>query len=338
MNDYGDLIPRERGKTLLIVEGNHEKNELFWLLFKCFPELKIDFDDVIIYGTNIYMLYDDIVEEYDEDWDMVDVDLPYIVSKKKTPETIQRKTDYINIYIVFDYERHDPNFSEDKIRKLQEYFSDSTDAGQLYLNYPMIESYQDMLDFPDDAFINHKVSVTVRPGSVYKGTIRNSIIARMTGLPQKIREILKERFSMQNDSDVELCMLRILSLNNSISFIEEVKEVLKPFIDERNACTAAYQMLHIATSIGYISENESFWDFMKKIFKKIIQFHICKADSIVSNDFGLQDYAGRYYNIDYQEILDVQNQASRDDLLGFIWVLNTSILLVPDYNLDIVKN
>lgn len=32
---------RKRNQTLLIVEGNHEKNELFWLIFKCFPEVDI---------------------------------------------------------------------------------------------------------------------------------------------------------------------------------------------------------------------------------------------------------------------------------------------------------
>ena len=165
MNDYSALTPRSRGKTLLIVEGKHEKNELFWLIFKCFPELQIEFDNVLIYGTNIYMLYEDIVKEYDEDWNLIDVDLPYLVSKKRTPDSIQYKNDFINIYILFDYERHDPGFSADKIQQLQEYFSDSTDVGQLYLNYPMIESYQDMLEFPDEAFMNHKVSVTIRPGS-----------------------------------------------------------------------------------------------------------------------------------------------------------------------------
>lgn len=55
---------RNRSQTLLIVEGNHEKNELFWLIFKCFPEINIDMDNVWIYGTNIYLLYEDIVKEY----------------------------------------------------------------------------------------------------------------------------------------------------------------------------------------------------------------------------------------------------------------------------------
>ena len=41
MNKYTGEV-RKRSQNLLIVEGNHEKNELFWLLFKCFPEINID--------------------------------------------------------------------------------------------------------------------------------------------------------------------------------------------------------------------------------------------------------------------------------------------------------
>lgn len=65
MNDY-EVETRKRGQTLLIVEGYHEKNALFKLLFECFPEINIDIDDVWIYGTNIYLLYEDIVKEYGE--------------------------------------------------------------------------------------------------------------------------------------------------------------------------------------------------------------------------------------------------------------------------------
>ena len=63
MNNYA-VETRRRSRSLLIVEGKHEKDELFWLIFKCFPELNIDINDVWIYGTNIYKLYEDIVKEY----------------------------------------------------------------------------------------------------------------------------------------------------------------------------------------------------------------------------------------------------------------------------------
>ena len=105
--------------------------------------LNIDINDVWIYGTNIYKLYEDIVREYGNDWakDRIDVDLPFVISKKEHMETVYYRNDFTNIILVFDYERHDPAFSEEKILEMQHCFEDSTDMGKLYLNYPMIESY-----------------------------------------------------------------------------------------------------------------------------------------------------------------------------------------------------
>ena len=34
MNNYATEA-RRRGRRLLVVEGDNEKNELFWLVFKC---------------------------------------------------------------------------------------------------------------------------------------------------------------------------------------------------------------------------------------------------------------------------------------------------------------
>lgn len=67
MNEYIGEVRRRR-QNLLVVEGKHERNKLFWLILMCFPEISIDMDDVWIYGTNIYMLYDDIEKEYGSGW------------------------------------------------------------------------------------------------------------------------------------------------------------------------------------------------------------------------------------------------------------------------------
>ena len=41
MSNYVGEVRRRR-RNLLIVEGNHEKNKLFSLMFQCFPEINID--------------------------------------------------------------------------------------------------------------------------------------------------------------------------------------------------------------------------------------------------------------------------------------------------------
>ncbi len=47
MSNYVSVVRRRR-RNLLIVEGNHEKNKLFSLMFQCFPEINIDIKDVCI--------------------------------------------------------------------------------------------------------------------------------------------------------------------------------------------------------------------------------------------------------------------------------------------------
>lgn len=86
MSNYDFVPKRNRGQHLFIVEGSHEKNELLNLLLQCFPEMNIKYENIVIYGTNIYDLYARIVKEYGEDWADTDVDLPYVISKMKNLE------------------------------------------------------------------------------------------------------------------------------------------------------------------------------------------------------------------------------------------------------------
>ena len=107
MSNYQSTARKKR-QNLIIVEGNHEKNQLAELIFKCFPELNIKKEDVWIYETNIYLLYKDIEDAYGENWakDNIDIDLPFVISKKKNPDNLQYKNNFNNIILVFDYERH----------------------------------------------------------------------------------------------------------------------------------------------------------------------------------------------------------------------------------------
>ena len=60
------------------------------------------------------MLYEDIIREYGDDWEneWTDIDLPFVISKKKNLENLCYKNDFANIILVFDYERHDPQFTK----------------------------------------------------------------------------------------------------------------------------------------------------------------------------------------------------------------------------------
>ena len=122
MNDYNHEILRKRHRNLIIVEGEKEENKLFQIIFQTFPEIDVSIDDILIYGTNIYVLYNDIIKEYGEMWFEEDVDLPFIVGKKKGYSKTLNVKDFSNVYLVFDYERHDPNFCEKKLSKCKDIF------------------------------------------------------------------------------------------------------------------------------------------------------------------------------------------------------------------------
>lgn len=181
---------RNRGKTLLIVEGKHEKEQLLYHLLKAFPMVNISVQDIITYETNIYVLISKIISEYGEDWDKEDIDLPFLISNDKRSSPLLRKKDFTNIYLIFDYERHDPFFSETNILRMQRYFSRPEDVGKLYINYPMVESYLDLKSIPDVSYKNRRYSSKNTQGAVYKRTLANSYILKLMAIPRKVDKYL----------------------------------------------------------------------------------------------------------------------------------------------------
>lgn len=337
MNDYDWLTPRIRGRHLLIVEGNHEKERLLKLLLNVYPEIDIRLEDIIIYGTNIYMLYEDIVKEYQEDWDEQDVDLPYVISGKMEGEARLYKQDFINIFLMFDYERHDPNFSEDKINRMQKYFNDVEDVGILFLNYPMIESYQDILDIPDDTYEDRKISVTMQPGYQYKNSVNKTIVANAVEFPNKIKDILIKGFNVDMETSLNLVERLLKSCNE-----EEVKLVLENDLKEKlgnkDILTLKYQISREFQRMNYMDAEQNYYKYMRNLFSTLICHNICKANKLQNGIYNIELDKIKFYfeNLKYSEILKKQNNESRDPINGVIWVLNTSVFLIPDYNFNLL--
>lgn len=338
MSNYDVVSPRNRGKTLVVVEGNHEKDILFQLLFRCFPELNIAMEDVWIYGTNIYSLYNLIVKEYDEDWDYVDVDLPYIISKNKNDMEIQYKRDFTNIFLVFDYERHDPYFSEQKINKLQEYFSDSTDVGKLYINYPMIESYQQLVLDSEVEYIDAKISVTLQPGDKYKALVKNYYIAKLVDFIERIPELLEKHYGMETNA-ASLCAEKIFSLSDRHNSKSEIRKILINNIEDKYISTATYQLSDWIQKMQYLNSNTNLYDYLRVIFIKIIKWNIIKARNIATAEttYSIDEWLGYIEEIDLMLVLQKQNEYSRDSVNGFIYVLNTCVFLIADYNTKLLE-
>lgn len=337
MNNYNWLSPRHRQRHLFIVEGNHEKNELIELLLKSFPEIDISLDDILIYGTNIYQLYYDIVKEYPDGWYDQEIDLPFIVGKKKGHEQLH-KNDFTNIILIFDYERHDPSFSEEKITEMQLYFQDATDVGQLYLNYPMIESYQHLQQIPDDDYINRKISVSCQPGHCYKNIVKDMMINKAINLPVKLRSILMERFHLTNDESIQYTE-QLLNIKDSQGLVEQIEIILSDSLEGKDLTTAKNQLADSINRYGYLNSGLTYYKFMRKLFSQIICHNIWKANRIQR---GVNEIAGImikecFFALDLEIILQEQNKSSRDVANGCIWVLNTCVFFVPDYNFGLIE-
>lgn len=338
MNSQQNSYSRRRGRTLLIVEGNHEKNELFRIILKAFPELSIQIEDVWIYGTNIYQLYDYIVKEYGEDWYESDIDLPLLISNRQGIEKCY-KEDFTNIFLVFDYERHDPGFSVDKIRNMQAYFSDATDFGQLYINYPMIESYQDVDSFDVNDYIDRKENVSLQQGKEYKAKVRHSFMDAAIIHPVRIHDMLISRFHAIDNPQLENIVSLILSSSEEMYFIENTMSFLEGILSEQDIKTAAYQLKDHVLRIGYTRNGKNYWEHMRSIFQQLILINIEKAFRVqygkeVWSCCGLSEKE-KYDAIRFIDILGNQNAVSSHE--GFIWVLSTCIMLVADYNFGLVQ-
>ncbi len=134
-------------RILFIVEGERTEDRFIRKMMSVFGI--VDERKTYVYGTNIHVLYDSVFGNGDPG----DTDL-LLALKSQTDDEEEKKIlseSYSDILMVFDVEFHDPLFDPGRIRKMLAHFSDSTDNGKLYLNYPMMESCRHMpsLDWRD---------------------------------------------------------------------------------------------------------------------------------------------------------------------------------------------
>lgn len=108
------------------------------------------------YGNDIFELYKDI--EKDSDLDIVELirESDNIPKNKELLSGLERD-DINQVYLFFDMECHDDNYSSINLLKMIDFFCEETDNGKLFISYPMIESIRDILEY--DNFISHTVDI-----------------------------------------------------------------------------------------------------------------------------------------------------------------------------------
>lgn len=140
-------------RILFIVEGRRTEPRFIRKMLKSFNIS--DESQTYVYGTNIHVLYNSVFANGDPD----DVDL--LLSLKSHADNDKDREmlskEYSDIFLVFDAEVQDPGFDKGRMSEMLEYFSNSTENGKLYLNYPMMESYRHMRSIDDGDYLKSVV-------------------------------------------------------------------------------------------------------------------------------------------------------------------------------------
>lgn len=133
--------------VLIICEGEKREKALFENIKTIFyKERKIEF---FPYCTNIYQLYAKLKED-DFETELYDVLLEKAKERGREAELLQIDRKKISsIYLFFDYDGHDPNATDDKLKEMLEHFDNETEMGKLYINYPMVESLRHLKNRED---------------------------------------------------------------------------------------------------------------------------------------------------------------------------------------------
>jgi hypothetical protein len=138
----------KNSKILLLVEGERRDCDLMEHLLDLYGIS--DTHQIVPYKANIYMLYDDMFESADP----TDFDLLQYLKSREADSNNKKLFDehYSDIILVFDFEPQDTRYSDDKIRKMASYFTESSDMGKLYINSPMAEAFYHMKSIPDEDY------------------------------------------------------------------------------------------------------------------------------------------------------------------------------------------
>lgn len=124
-------------KVLVIAEGANDK-KIIGRIFSAY-EKNIE---VFTFKMDVYQLFA-IYDKQGADFSELDIQNTLINELKLTPkERDILLNKYVDIFLIFDFDPHAHLANIEKLKKLANHFRDSSDMGKLYINYPMLESFQ----------------------------------------------------------------------------------------------------------------------------------------------------------------------------------------------------
>ena len=123
-----------KAKILVLVEGAKDDVKLMGHLFGIYGISNSH--QIVSYNTNIYDLYEHMFAENNPS----DIDLQQLLKEREPDPNKKAILDdyYSDKLLIFDMDPQDPRFSSDKLAQMIDYFTESSDMGKLYINYPIV--------------------------------------------------------------------------------------------------------------------------------------------------------------------------------------------------------
>ncbi len=151
-------------KILMIVEGAKTDVKLMTHLLDMYSISRNH--EIVSYNTNIYTLYREMFADGDPD----SMDILQILKSRESDQDKKKIFDevYSDILLIFDLDPQAPDYSAEKINEMQQYFTESSDMGKLYLNYPMVEAFYHMEEIPDSNYSDRTATLEELKKGGYK--------------------------------------------------------------------------------------------------------------------------------------------------------------------------
>lgn len=153
---------------------------------------------------------------------------------------------YSDILLIFDLDPQEPQFSENKIERMLNYFVESSDMGKLYLNYPMVEAFYHMKSIPDDEYLSYTATMQELQAHNYKTRVsaenRNHDYRKFAVDKSECSTVIKQNI----DKAWAICKTKIALENASITLPKSndiLTAQLKKLNDEKALfvlCTCAF--------------------------------------------------------------------------------------------------
>lgn len=179
----------------------------------------------------------------------------------------------------------------------------------------------------------------MQPGKEYKALVeQETILGSKIDFPHRIDDLLEKHFGVSDVEKRKKCCDKILEISSVNSMETVIDHALQEVVSEHILPTAKYQLVDWVTKQEYIHTNLTYWKYIRDVLKQVIFHNISKANKIQYGQYQIPEnkYKEYFERLDLTEILKVQNLASKDSVTGYIWVLNTCIYFIAEYNFRLV--